>query len=287
MLKSTFKRSAVLAAALVGSSMSNAALADDETTLPSNTVAHRDVVYATRATGPVKLDIFTPPGDGPFALALWIHGGAWKMGDKAAWSHMNFLVGHGYAAANIGYRFSQVAKFPAQLDDVTAALDYLVAHADELKIDPARIAVTGESAGGHLASLLGMSRATSTTQPIGQVRAVIDLFGPTDLAAFPSPNSDGAIEQLMGGVSTDKPAAFRDASPLSHVDRGSPPFLVLHGTKDPLVPIDQSDRLVAALKAAGVPVEYVKVEGAGHAGPMFWTPQMQDTMLAFLGANLK
>ncbi|MDB5328236.1 MAG: peptidase prolyl oligopeptidase active site domain protein [Phycisphaerales bacterium] len=259
----------------------------NETTLPDDAVAHRDVVYLQRPSGPVKLDVFTPPGDGPFPVVLWIHGGAWKTGDKAMWPHMNFVVRDGYAVVNVEYRFSQVAPFPAQIDDVTAALAYIAAHAAEYKLDAERIAVTGESAGGHLASLLGMSRPASTTQPAGRVRAVIDLFGPTDLATVHLPeNPPGTIEQLLGGSLDTRPELVRDGSPMNHVAKDNPPFLILHGTKDALVSPTQSQHFADALKAAGVSVELVMVEGAPHAGPTFWTEPMRAKMTAFLKSHL-
>ncbi|MFT3787621.1 MAG: alpha/beta hydrolase [Tepidisphaeraceae bacterium] len=259
----------------------------DETALPSSTVQQRDITYVERATGPVKFDLFTPPGDGPFPLVIWIHGGAWKLGSKSEWSHMNFLAGEGYAIANVEYRFSQVAPFPAQLDDCSAALDYVVEHARELKLDPARIAVSGESAGGHLAALLGMTRASSTTQPTGRIRAVIDLFGPTDMAGMAArPSEEGVITQLLGGPIETKRELARQASPLEHVSKDAPPFLILHGSADPLVPLDQSQRLANALTAVGVKAQLVTIDGAGHAGPAFWTETQREAMRAFLKETL-
>ena len=260
--------------------------AEDEATLPPDVVAHRDLIYAARATGPVKLDLFTPPGDGPFPVVLWIHGGAWKMGDKAAWPHMNFALRDGFAVANVEYRFSQVAAFPAQLDDVTAALDFLTAHAAEYKLDPTRIAATGESAGGHLAALLGMTHSSAAMQPngAGNIRCVIDLFGPADLRSLAErgPQLAQDLDQLLGVQTITHPDLAKAASPIDHVSKDEPPFLIFHGTKDPLVPFEQSQQLADAIKAAGATVELVPVPDAGHAGPPFWTAPMQAKMIAFL-----
>lgn len=284
-------RPALVAACLSAATCLAAEAREDETLVPADAVARRDVVYADRPSGPVRLDLFTPPGDGPFPLVIWIHGGAWQMGDKASWPHMNFLVGRGFAVANVGYRFSQVAPFPAQLDDVTAALDYLAQHAAAFRLDATRVAVTGESAGGHLASLLGLSRFAATRPAsAASVRAVIDLFGPAGLAALADARGGvhPAVEALLGGPLATRPAELvARASPLEQVARGAPPFLVLHGTADALVPIEQSVRLVEKLKAADVPVDFVRLNGAGHAGPAFWTEAMRATMTAFLRNNLR
>lgn len=263
--------------------------------LPAQTVVHRDIAYVDRPTGPVRLDLFTPPGDGPFPVVIWIHGGGWRAGDKASWPHMNFLVAKGFAVANIGYRLSPVAKWPAQIDDCTAALDYLVAHAEELHLDRNRIAATGESAGGHLSAMLGMirpaSRARSSTQAVdarqGHIRAVIDLFGPTHLPkVLEDPAGRSMVEELVGGKIEAKLDVIRTASPLEYVAEDSPPFLILQGMRDTLVVPEQSERLTEALKAAGVSTELIRLPNAGHAGPEFWTPEMRQRMTAFLKRNL-
>jgi acetyl esterase/lipase len=262
-------------AILMGLMMSTFAAAD-ETTLPPDAIGRRDVVYANRDSGPVRLDLFTPPGEGPFPVVLWIHGGAWKMGDKAAWPHMNFLVGEGFAVVNVGYRFSQVAPFPAPLDDVTAALDYIKAHAADLKLDPTKIAVTGESAGGHLSLLLAASRPHD-------VRAIIDLFGPTDLVALAKVRDvHDSIDQLLGGPVETKTDLATRASPVTAISREMPPTLILHGTIDTLVPIEQSETYAEKLRAAGGTVTLVRVDGAPHAGPAFWTEPMRKRMVEFL-----
>jgi acetyl esterase/lipase len=263
----------------------------DETAFPAAAIAHRDLSYVVRATGAGKLDLFIPPGPGPFPLVIWIHGGAWKLGDKAAWSHMNFLLDEGFAVANVEYRFSQVAPFPAQLNDCTAALDFLAAHAAEYHLDAQRIAATGESAGGHLAALLGMTRSASKPPASkgpseGRIRAVIELAGPTDLTTLqdssPTLKREQVVEQLLGGsLQTHRDLAIA-ASPLLQVAKTAPPFLILHGTADPLVPFAQSRRLADALAAAGVPVDLVSVQGAGHGGPAFWTDAMRKKIIAFL-----
>jgi endoglucanase len=263
----------------------------DETAIPDDAIAHLDLVYARRGERDMKLDLFTPPGAGPFPLVIWIHGGAWYMGSKATYTHMMFLLRHGFAVANIEYRFSQVAPFPAQIDDCESALDFLTAQAATYHLDPDRIAATGESAGGHLASLLGMDRSARRATPRpdslrGRIRAVFDLAGPSDLADFDLHTKDAgihhALEQLLGGPPDQRTELAREASPIAHVSGDDPPFLIFHGTADPVVPFSQSQHLADALKRAGVDVELVPIPNGGHGGPAFWVAAKQEKILAFL-----
>jgi acetyl esterase/lipase len=265
---------------------------DQGTTLPTNAVQMRDVVYASRSSGDLRLDLFRPPGDGPFPLVIWIHGGGWHLGDKAAYPHMNFLVGHGYAVANLEYRLTQVAQFPAQIDDCLAALDFLCAHAGEMKLDPKRIFATGESAGAHLAALMGLERSAFTQSSSiagGRIRGVIDIAGPTDLLASldaaDHPEMVNAIEHLLGGPPAEHEAMAKDASPLWHVTKNAPPFLIVHGTADPIVPIAQSEALADALRKAGADVEFTPLPGVEHVGPACWMEPQKKKILDFLARS--
>jgi acetyl esterase/lipase len=267
----------------------------DETAVPPEAKPHRDLVYAVRDGIKMKLDLFLPPVGGPFPLVMWIHGGAWEMGDKAKYTHMMFLLRRGFAVANIEYRFSQVAPFPAQLDDCESALRFLTANATTFHLDPNRIAASGESAGGHLAALLGMNRSARTiTSNLdaarGSIRAVIDLAGPSDLADLYRSSRDAdlrrAVERLVGGPVDQRADVVNQADPIAQVSKDDPPFLILHGTADPLVPFSQSQRLADALKQAGVEVEFVPVANAGHGGPMFWVPARRENIIAFLQRSM-
>ena len=264
--------------------LTTSARADEDFNPAPDAARHPDLTYAVRGGVPLKLDLFTPAGPGPWPTVLWFHGGAWMFGDRTGWPHMMFLLAHGYAVANVDYRLSQAAPFPAQLDDCQAALDFLCGHAAQYGLDPARMAATGESAGGHLAALLGLTRGPATAAAAGRVRAVVDLFGPTDLPALAarSPELTKAVHQLLGGTPADRPDLYRAASPLDRVSAGDPPFLVLHGDRDAVVPIAQSERFVAALRAAHVPVRFEVVAGAGHAQPAFWAPAYRKVILDFL-----
>jgi acetyl esterase/lipase len=267
----------------------------DETAVPPEARPYRDLVYTSRGTVNLALDLFLPPGEGPFPLVIWIHGGAWEMGDKAGYPHMMFLLRRRFAVANIEYRFSQVAPFPAQLDDCESALDFLAAKAATYHLDPNRIAVSGESAGGHLASLLGMSRSarrtTSQSDPAaGRIGAVVDLAGPSDLADLYRDSQDAdlrrALERLVGGPPDRQVELVRQANPVAQVAKDDPPFLILHGTADPLVPFSQSQRLADALKQAGADVQLVPIPNAGHVGPAFWIPARREMIVAFLQRSM-
>ncbi|MGW0336342.1 alpha/beta hydrolase fold domain-containing protein [Streptomyces sp. NPDC003011] len=263
-----------------------------------------DAVYATvPGYRPLALDLRVPAGSGPFPVIVYIHGGGWRLGsrhyfgpafDGATPDPWTTLVRAGFAVASVDYRLSGEATFPAQLYDVKAAVRWLRHHRDELGLDADRIIAFGESAGGHLAALLGLTPdhaelegTVGITGPSSRVSAVIDWYGPTDLIAMsrhqppapagppapPGPPAPAAGAQpsrealLLGGDPQQIPQRARLASPVTHVSATAPPFHIAHGTDDRLVPSSQSQLLAAALRSAGVPVDLHLVDGAGH----MWT----------------
>ncbi len=246
------------------------------------TRALRDLPYVTGGGDHQRLDLYLPSGDGPARpLVVWIHGGGWETGSKQS-CPLRRLVSFGYAVASVEYRFSSEAIYPAQIQDCKEALRWLRAHAAEYRIDPARVGVIGESAGGHLVTLLGTTGQThqfDTGENLDQssaVTCVVDCFGPTDFLQW----GDGAppveldttktsVARLLGGQVSTRLELARAASPLFFVDKNSAPFLILHGDKDPTVPLQQSRVLDEALKQAGVESTFVVVAGAGHGGPAF------------------
>jgi acetyl esterase/lipase len=237
---------------------------------------------------PLQLDVWVPASPDTPALVVWIHGGAWMSGDRRYLPEtlrpnqlFDALLDAGLAVATIDYRHALEASFPAQLHDAKAAIRYLRAHADALGIDPARIAVMGESAGGHLAALVGLTAHRpdlegdiGVTGPSSAVDAVVDWYGPSDFDSMPRRPPPPPIaaqlppelrvapeDQLLAGVDD---ATRVDASPITHVTADAPPLLLVHGVVDQVVPYAQSDVLQAALTAAGVDVRLVPVEGADH-----------------------
>jgi acetyl esterase/lipase len=217
----------------------------------------------------LKMDLYRPEEPNG-ALVLYIHGGGWTSGSKNGGSGSEMwaeLLSRGYLVAAIDYRLAPGFKFPAQMEDVTCAVLYLKGHSGELGIDPDRIGAYGGSAGGHLASLLGTTGGHGYEMGIttldAEVAAVVDLFGPADLTV----EFDGASERIITTVfgTADRDAkVLRQASPVYQVSADDPPFLIIHGEKDGLVPIAQGERLYQALVAAGVEAEFVPVENAGH-----------------------
>jgi acetyl esterase/lipase len=249
---------------------------------------HVGVTYAV-AFGfrPLQLDVWVPDGPRP-PLVVWIHGGAWLFGDRRYLPEtlrpdqlFDALLARGLAVASIDYRHSHEAKFPAQLHDCKAAIRYLRHYADALGVDTARIGVWGESAGGHLAALLALTGRRSSLEgelgvlgPSSAVDVCVDWYGPSDLEAIPERSFPPEIAAILPLELTESPeevllagldaATRRDSAPVSHVRAGSPPFLLVHGSADRVVPLEQSEQLAAALVSAGGQAELVVVPGADH-----------------------
>ncbi|MFJ3828824.1 alpha/beta hydrolase fold domain-containing protein [Streptomyces sp. NPDC090046] len=273
------------------------------------------ITYATTpGYRPRLLDVQVPAGEGPFPAIVWIHGGGWLDGDRryppptvpADLLHGSVLSA-GIALVSIDYRHSLEAPFPAQLHDVKAAIRYVRTFADALGIDPDRIGVWGESAGGHLAALAGVvgpgspqGAALEGTQGVGSgdtaVRAVVDWYGVSDLVALaghPMPAMPGAefpdpYEALLGAGVDERPDLARAASPVTYAPGSNPPpFLLVHGTRDGLVPYSQSEVLAEALISAGGEVTLQPVEGADHiflGSPDI--PAIVEGSVAFLARHL-
>jgi len=270
-------------------------------------VTENNITYATLDNDQaMMLDLYLPrdldEANAAPPLVVWVHGGAWMMGHRRP-CPLTFLTEHGFAVASVSYRFAQQATFPAQLHDCKAAVRYLRANAAEYGYDAERIGVAGGSAGGHLAALLGTTgNAPETHGELGEhtdtspaVQAVYDLFGPTDLAAMDEdiPNADenelaafSPITLLLGADPDDRPDLAAAADPGHFVDADDPPFMIVHGTRDPLVPLSQSEYLAEKLDDADVENDLVVVEGGGHGGWHFQTEERKDEMVAFFTEHL-
>jgi acetyl esterase/lipase len=236
---------------------------------------------------PLELDLVLPPdSEDPVPVVVFLHGGGWRVGSRhsagpgygaASPTPFERLAQAGIAVASVDYRLSGEAVWPAQLHDAKAAVRWLRARAGELGIDPERIAAWGESAGGHLAELLGLTiddaaleGEVGITGPSSSVAAVAAWYSPSDIAALATdlgqdPGDPGTREALLlGAPAAAVPDVAAQASPITHVSAGGPPFLLLHGREDRLIPCVQSERLHAALVAAGVEVEFELYDGADH-----------------------
>lgn len=228
-----------------------------------------DLVFATAGGVELKLDLAKPRRrEGRAPAVVVIHGGGWVGGSRKAHADLiQVLASRGYVAAAVQYRFAPLHRWPAQVEDVQAAVRWLRTNAASHGIDAERIGSMGFSAGGHLAMLLGVVDPGDgldgpAREPSAKVQAVVSWFGPTDLASedYPEP-ARRLIVGLLGEASARRGGG---ASPVHFVSRGDAPMLLLHGTKDAIVPVSQATRMGEALTAAGVPGEVHLLVGRDH-----------------------
>ena len=276
--------------------------------LPAGIKMEKDIAYIPNGDEAQKLDLYLPEkaADKPLPLIVHIHGGGWMGGSKFPCPVAGMVLS-GYAVASVEYRFSQKAIFPAQIQDCQAAIRWLRAHAKEYNLDTEHVGVVGGSAGGHLSSLVGTSGGKNAFPKIGgneeqsdRVQAVCDIFGPSDFSTVVKQAADDKnvrnifqfntpkdpYSSLIGTKLDDKTKA--DAvSPVHYVSQDNPPFVILHGTHDTLVPYAQSEEFATALKEKGVQVWLQKLPGSGHGGPSFGKPAVIQLMQNFFDKFLK
>ncbi|MBI1246698.1 prolyl oligopeptidase family serine peptidase [bacterium] len=260
-------------------------------------VTLKDLPYVPNAGDSQLLDLYLPlTAKQKTPVVVWVHGGGWKQGSKDR-CQASWMVANGYAVASINYRLLDEGQWPAQIDDCRAAIRWLRVNAKEFNLDAEHIGVWGGSAGGHLVALMGTLDTPADEKISSRVQAVCDWYGPSDLLTMP-PNvlSAGRTEEdlaksngarLLGGTVRDRPELAKQASALYQVSKNDAPFLIMHGDKDPGVPLDQSQRLNEKLQAAGVPTSLFIVEGAGHGGKQFQTPEVKERVLSFFNEYLR
>ncbi|MCB8942613.1 MAG: alpha/beta hydrolase [Ardenticatenaceae bacterium] len=266
--------------------------------VPPDVTVHYDLAYVPDGHERQKLDLYLPAQGKKLPLIIWIHGGAFRVGSKegSSFDPLPFAyLAEGFALASINYRLSQHAIFPAQIEDCKTAVRYLRAHAHQYNLDPTRFAAWGPSAGGHLAAMLGTAGHV-TEFDIGanlhvssQVQAVVDHFGPTDFLQMDTQRlpdgmrhdpADSPESQLVGGAIQEHPQQVAKANPITYITPHVPPFLVVHGDSDPLVPYQQSVILVEALQKVGADVTFYTVAGGGHG--RFTDPHVPELTRTFL-----
>lgn len=269
----------------------------------------KDVEYARAGDTSLRLDLYQPVGPGPHPLIVWIHGGAFRSGDKGGifWSPMPRQTERGYAVASVNYRLSGEAAFPALVYDCKAAIRWLRANAGKYGLRTERIVVAGESAGGHLSALLGTSGGVNELEDLAmgnpsessRFQGVVDFFGPTDFLQMdagvppacqrPQVHNapDSPESQLLDCTITSCPEKVHAANPITYITTGDPPFLILHGTGDCLVPSTQSQLLDDALLQAGVRADLHLLPGLAHADRRFLTPENEKLVNNFIDAVLK
>jgi acetyl esterase/lipase len=228
-----------------------------------------EIEYACIGEHPLLLDLHIPVnGAPPYPVVVWLFGGGWNRGDRRGRPVVRLvddnLYQHGYAIAAIDYRLSGEAKFPAQLEDCKAAIRFLRKHAESFELDANQIGVWGFSAGAHLAALLGLTSSTKqfdvgdNLEISSQVQAVCAFAVTSDFRQLNSENSyedpnnpSSAVAQLFGGPVEEKMELVIRANPVTYVSQYSPPFLIIHGEKDGVVPFEQSKMLHNALNKTG------------------------------------
>lgn len=229
-----------------------------------------------------QISIYTPPASNSKSpLIIYVHGGSWLSRPKGAPAWVSNFVKSGFAVAVVHYRLSSEGIFPAQIEDLNTCLRWIKTNATKFNIDASRIGLWGTSAGGHLVSLMGTS-ANNAALDLGlgdksiskNVQAVCDFCGPSDLVTLGSQMQPGQewdtvspiapLSLLLGGQATTRSALALQASPTTYVAANNPPFLIVHGAADTIVPTSQSQELADKLKAAGVPTELYVLPGTGH-----------------------
>ena len=265
-----------------------------------------DAIEYARPNGkPLLMDLRVPDGDGPFPVILYLHSGAWITGDRFGGPAIR-QASRGYAVASIDYELAPDAIWPAQIEDCKAAVRWLRANAARYHLDPSRIGVFGTSAGGHLAAVLGTSSGDGSLEGMdlgnaqfsSSVRAVVDLYGPTDLLkmdeqklpCYPGLSANASFmppSLLMGCAIQSCKEKTMTSNPITYITPDNPPFLIMQGKADCLVPWQQSQMLYDALRGAGVPATLVLLPTAGHADDQFDDAANAAIVDAFLDRTLK
>lgn len=284
----------VTRAALAGC-VALAAVSHTHEVLSSQTRVVRDITYATVDGRPLQLDLHMPSGVSNPPLVVWVHGGAWRQGSRT--SVRREFADHGFATAAVSYRLSIDARFPAMVHDVKAAIRFLRARAGDYGYRTERIAIAGDSAGAHLAALVGVSNGVAALEgTVGDhnnrssdIQAIVDYYGASNLTTILSQSTPfgldvriPALELLLGAQPDKAPALARLASVVTHVDASDPPLLIFHGDRDPQMPINQSHELHGVYKALGLDVDFVVLHGSGHGGDEFYSGNHLNRALAFL-----
>ena len=257
---------------------------------------HKDIVYGQVDGRVLLVDLYIPNDTPEPPLLVWVHGGAWRSGSKSSVGPLG-LASAGFAIASVDFRPSAEAPFPGQIHEIKAAIRFLRAEASTYGYDAERIAIGGNSSGGHLAALVGVTNGHAALEgEVGDhldqsssVQAIVDYYGPTNLASILSQSTphglsvrQPALELLLGGQPDAVPELAELASVVTHVDATDPPLLILHGDQDPQVPINQSHELHGAYKELGLTVHFEVIHGAAHGGPAFYDAERNELARRFL-----
>ena len=244
---------------------------------PGSVTVRKDIEYGHTPQRPLLLDLYSPKeANGPVPGLIFIHGGGWSAGRKEDYRIYGLTFAQlGYVVASVQYRLSREAPYPAAIHDVKAAVRWMRSEAASISVDPDRIGVAGGSAGGHLSMMVGYTSDVEafdgqSGHPAvsSRVQAVVDLYGPADLTTDFAKRQSApgeVLNRFLGGTYEEQTDRYVAASPIQYVTPDDPPTLILHGTVDEVVPINQSDLLAAKLETAGVPYIYDRLPGWPHA----------------------
>ncbi len=260
----------------------------------------KDLEYAEADGVSLKLDLYLPSDIDQPSLIVWVHGGAWRAGSKDR-VPIKELVKRGFAIASVDYRLTPVAKFPANVHDIKAAIRWLRARGGDYGCRTNKIGIAGASAGGHLVNVIGTSNGHPVLEGkvgdhLGQssdVAAIVSFYGAANLTTIlrqSTPHGLGvripALQLLLGGQPEDQPELAKLASPVFQVKGAEPPLLLIHGDQDHQMPINQSIELYGKYREHNLSVEIEFIHGAGHGGPQFYDEQRIRLTAAFLGKHL-
>ena len=259
-----------------------------------------DIEYATVGSHRLLLDLYLPQSQKNPPLLVWVHGGAWRAGSKSNMPLIQ-LVKNGFAVASVEYRLSPVAKFPAQIHDIKAAIRFLRGSASKYGFNAQKIGILGSSAGGHLVALMGVTNnhrelegdLGEFDQESSNVDAIVDYYGPTNFMTILHQSTPHglsvrvpALELLLGNRPEYQVVLAKLASPVFHVDAKDPPLLIIHGDQDPQVPINQSHELHGIYKKFKRDVTFEVIHGAAHGGPEFYDTERMMLVESFLRKHL-
>jgi len=263
--------------------------------------AELDVIYCTMNDLPQKMDIYYPSSGGPWPVIMYVHGGSWYQGDKAEGEGWRGLNEQGFLVVSVNYRLGDYqTKFPAMIEDVKCAVRYLRTHAGDYNIDPDHIGAIGASAGGHLVALFGTADESAGwdvgeyLERSSRVQAVISMAGIADFTSNIPRGLNGSIYYAFGKLAGKDSPENVAASPITYITSDDPPFLILHGDRDGVVPLEQAKILNQKLTEANGSNKFVIVEGGDHG---LQSPtggetnpagaEINQMIVDFLEANLK
>ncbi|MDO1582563.1 alpha/beta hydrolase [Rhizobium oryzicola] len=258
---------------------------------PAGVNVIRDVEFGSHERQ--RYDVYLPQAlSAPMPVVVFFHPGGWMRRDKRAVRTM-FVLEHGYALVSIGYRLAQDACFPAQVQDVNAGMKHLIENASTYGVDTSRIVLAGTSAGAHLAALAALARdqADFNTVPNLELKGVVAIYGAYDFPQFLTAVQNSETDQssaesplglLIGGDPLRHPDKLVTISPVTYARRDAPPFLIMHGEQDKVLPWAQSASLAGELVKQGASVDFEIIPNAGHGDEVFRQPPISDRIVRFI-----